>query len=117
MRGAAPVKAAIPAGAATAVSGGAATLASTSTDNAVAFDLAAPTVTINQAAGQADPTSTGPILFTVAFSENVSGFTKDDVDLSASSLAGLSATVTQNSPSNYTVSVTGMAGNGSVVAK
>src|SRR5256886_6378490 len=33
------------------------------------------TVTINQAAGQADPTSTAPITFTAVFSESVSGFT------------------------------------------
>ena len=35
-------------------------LASTSTDNVVTFDNVAPTVTINQAAGQADPTGVTP---------------------------------------------------------
>ena len=34
----------------------------------------APTVTINQAAGQADPTNASPINFTVVFSEPVTGF-------------------------------------------
>ena len=34
-----------------------------------------PTVTINQAAGQADPTNASPINFTVVFSEPVTGFT------------------------------------------
>ena len=33
-----------------------------------------PTVTINQAAGQADPTNASPINFTVVFSEAVTGF-------------------------------------------
>src|SRR5262245_30032986 len=111
------VKATTPAGAATAISNGASSQASTSTDNQVTYDLVVPTVTIDQAAGQADPAMTGPILFTAIFSENVTGFSAADVDLSASSLTGLSATVTQNSPTNYTVSVTGMAGSGTVVAK
>src|SRR2546429_4004190 len=53
--------------------------ASTSTDNTVTFDPTPPTVTINQAAGQADPTSTAPITFTAVFSESVSGFTGSDV--------------------------------------
>src|SRR5262245_20388935 len=42
-------------------------------------DVVPPTVTINQAAGQADPTSAGPIKFTVVFSEAVTGFTSADV--------------------------------------
>lgn len=117
MVGTGVVKVSIPAGAATSIANSADSLASTSTDNQVNFDLVAPTVTINQASGQADPTSTGPILFTVVFSENVTGFGAADVDLSSSSLGGLSAAVTQNTPSNYTVSVTGMSGNGTVVAK
>src|SRR5205809_353966 len=54
-------------------------IASTSTDNTVTFDPPPPTVTINQAAGQADPTSTAPITFTAVFSEPVSGFTGSDV--------------------------------------
>jgi len=115
MSGTGTVKATIPAGAATGASGQ--NLASTSTDNTVTFDGTPPTVTINQAAGQADPTQSGPIQFTVVFSENVTGFTSSDVDLSSSSLTGLNAAVTQNSPSNYTVSVTGMSGSGTVVAK
>jgi hypothetical protein len=117
MSGTGTVKVAIPAGAATAITGGASSLASTSTDNTVTFDGVSPTVTINQASGQADPTDASPVRFTVAFSENVTGFTAADVDLSGSSLSGLSAAVTQISPSTYTVSVTGMSGNGTVVAK
>jgi Calx-beta domain/FG-GAP-like repeat/FG-GAP repeat len=111
------VKAKILANAATAITGGAPNSASTSTDNSVKYDYQAPTVTINQAGGQADPATTGPILFTVVFSEPVSGFTSSDVDLLSSSFSGLSANVTQNTTSNYTVSVSGMSGGGTVVAK
>jgi hypothetical protein len=115
MSGQGAVRASIPAGAATSIAESLATLASTSTDNTVTFDAQAPTVTINQAATQADPTDTGPIQFTVLFSEAVTGFTASDVVLGGS-LTGLSASVTQNTSSNYTVSVTGMTGTGTVTA-
>ena len=58
---------------------GNASQASTSTDNTVTYDVTPPTVTINQAAGQADPTNAGPIHFTVVFSEPVTGFASADV--------------------------------------
>ena len=45
-----------------------------------AITCAAPSVTINQAVGQADPTSTGPIHFTAVFNEAVSGFATGDVE-------------------------------------
>ena len=60
---------------------GNANTASTSTDNTVTYDTTAPTVTINQAAGQADPTNASPINFTVVFSEPVTGFATGDVTL------------------------------------
>ena len=51
--------------------------ASTSLDNSITFQIAAPpstpTVTINQASGQADSTSTSPIAFDVVFSAPVTG--------------------------------------------
>ena len=68
------VIATIPAGGAADAAGNANT-ASTSTDNTVTRDATAPTVTINQAAGQNDPTNASPINFTVVFSESVTGFT------------------------------------------
>ena len=58
---------------------GNANAASTSADNTVTWDNVAPTVTINQAVGQADPTNTSPIIFTVVFSEPVTGFITGDV--------------------------------------
>ena len=50
-------------------------VASTSTDNTVTYDMTPPTVTINQAAGQADPAGGTTVNFTVVFSEPVTDFT------------------------------------------
>src|SRR5437016_2257343 len=68
------VIASVPAGVARDAAGNLNT-ASTSTDNSVTFDATPPAVTINQAAGQADPTNSSPINFTAVFSGQVSGFT------------------------------------------
>lgn len=92
-------------------------IASTSTDNAVTLDNVAPTVTINQAVGQLDPATRQPLLFSVLFSENVSGFEANDVVLTGST-ANVSAaqiTVTGNGTS-YTVSVSNVTSRGTVRA-
>lgn len=74
-----------------------------------------PTVTINQGASQADPT-TGNVVFDVVFSEAVSGFATGVVSTVGSTAGGtLTATVTGSGPS-YTVTVTGMTSSGTVVA-
>ena len=79
-------------------------------------DATAPTVTINQASGQADPTTVSPINFTVTFSEAVTGFTGSDVSFTAGTAGGtLSAAVT-GGPTVYNVAVTGMTQRGTVVA-
>jgi hypothetical protein len=76
---------------------------------------AGPTVTVEQAAGQADPTLTDPIAFSVTFSAPVTGFTAAGVSLAGSTAAGaLTASVTGSGVS-YTVLVSGMIGNGLVV--
>ena len=78
-------------------------------------DTTAPSVTINQAAGQADPTSASPINFTVTFSETVTGFTAGDISFAGSTVGGtLTATVTGTGPT-YNVAVSGMTGTGTVV--
>ncbi|TLY21751.1 MAG: hypothetical protein E6K68_05105, partial [Nitrospirae bacterium] len=78
-------------------------------------DTTPPSVTINQAAGQADPTSASPINFTAVFSEPVSGFTGSDVTISGT--AGGTKTVTvSGGPSTYTVAVSGMTTSGTVIA-
>ncbi len=108
----------VPGGAATDAAGNANT-PSTSTDNSVTVNLGpdttAPTVTINQAAGQADPTNAAPVLFTVVFSEPVTGFAADDVLLTGSASQGATATVT-GSGTTYTVSVSGLTTAGPVRA-
>jgi hypothetical protein len=92
--------------------------ASTSTDNSVTFDTSSPTVTINQAAGQADPATLEPILFTADFSEEVAGFTGADVVLTGAGAAGATVTVTQDAvdPTIWTIGVSGMTGTGPVIA-
>lgn len=89
-------------------------MASTSADATVAFDATAPSVAIEQAAGQADPANAAPILFTVVFSEPVSGF--DSADLVLSGSAGASTATVSGSGANYAVAVSGMSDNGSVSA-
>lgn len=81
-------------------------------------DTVPPTVTLEQAPGQADPTTESPITFTATFSERVSGFEASDVDLSASTAGGtLAATVSDaGDQRTYTIEVTGMTGTGDVVA-
>jgi hypothetical protein len=98
--------------------------ASTSTDNVVTFDNIFPGVTLNKKTGQADPTGTSPVLFSVVFSEpiNVSTFTAGDINLTASTTGGtLTPTITQVAPMNGTtfdvsVAITGGAATGDVIA-
>jgi uncharacterized membrane protein YgcG len=112
------VIAAIPAGAAT--DGTNLSVASTSTDDNVTYELPAvdttqPTVTINQGAAQTDPTSVSPIVFDVVFSEPVTGFDSPaDVTLSGTALP-TTAVITPVSTTEYTVSVSGMTASGLVI--
>jgi uncharacterized protein len=78
------------------------------------IDATAPSVTINQASGQADPTHSSPIIFTVVFSEPVTGFTNGDVNLSGT--AGATTAVVTGGPTTYNVAVSGMTSNGTVIA-
>ncbi|MBI2396835.1 MAG: hypothetical protein HYV17_03500 [Xanthomonadales bacterium] len=88
--------------------------ASTSTDNTVNFDNATPTVTIDQAAGQIDPTNASPINFTVVFSESVANFATGDVTLGGT--AGATTATVSGSGTTYNVAVSGMTGAGTVIA-
>ena len=80
----------------------------------VTNDVTRPTVTINQASGQADPTNTSPVNFTVVFSESVTGFSAAGVTLGGT--AGATTKVVTGSGATYNVAVSGMAGTGSVTA-
>src|SRR5439155_170433 len=89
--------------------------ASDRTGDGVAIDGTPPAVTINQDAGQADPTNSSPLNFTAVFSEPVSGFSGAGVTISGS--AGGTKTVTvSGGPSTYNVAVSGMTTDGTVLA-
>ncbi len=78
-------------------------------------DTTPPSVTIDQAAGQADPTSSSPINFTAVFSKPVSGFTAAGVTISGTAGGTKTATVS-GGPSTYNVAVSGMTSSGTVIA-
>ncbi len=79
------------------------------------IDKTPPTVTIDQEAGQADPTNASPIVFQVSFSEPVENFGETDIDLSNSTAPGALVAQVFGAYALYTVEVTGMTGNGTVV--
>lgn len=80
------------------------------------------TVTINQAAGQADPdfanSANKAIHFTAVFSEGVTGFTGADISFSGTTATGtITATVSQTGPmdgTTYNVAVKGMLPKGTI---
>ncbi len=82
---------------------------------AFTVDTIPPAVTINQAAGQSDPTSAIPVNFTVTFSEAVSGFEAAS-DVLLTGTAGATSAVITGGPVIYNVAVSGMTGNGTVIA-
>ncbi len=82
-------------------------------------DETPPSVSIEQASGQPDPTNISPINFTVQFSESVSNFITGDVALSGTAGATI-ATVTEIAPGDgttYNVAVSGMTMAGTVIAE
>ncbi len=83
--------------------------------SAIVVDNTPPTVTINQAAAQPDPTGTSPINFTVVFSEDATGFATGDVTLGGTAGGTLTGTVT-GTGTTYNVAVTGMTTPGTVTA-
>ncbi|GAA2173814.1 hypothetical protein GCM10009846_17270 [Agrococcus versicolor] len=72
---------------------------------------AGPAVTIAQAAGQLDPSTSSPVRFQVDFSEPVSGFDASDVILSGPTG---STAIVAGGPSSYVVEVSGMQSSGRV---
>jgi hypothetical protein len=109
------VIASVPAGGAQDAAGNT-NVDSTSSDNSVLYDIAAPSVTINQALSQPDPTNASPINFTVIFSEAVTDFVTGDVDLSGSTASGTLIGTISGGPTTYNVAVSGMTGDGTVIA-
>ncbi len=92
--------------------------ASTSTDNSVTLnDITSPTVTINQASAQSDPTSTLPINFTVIFSEpiNPSVFTTSDITQSGTATGITWSIVNSGNSQTFTLSATAVTGFGTLI--
>jgi hypothetical protein len=80
----------------------------------VAGTLPAPGAIVSKAVGQADPTATSPVLFTVMFSQDVTGFATGDVSFTGSTVGGTLVGTVSGGPSIYTVTVTGMTTDGVV---
>jgi len=79
------------------------------------IDKTKPTVTINQAAGQANPTNSSPINFEVVFSEPVTDFIDEDVTVSWTT-GGTKTVVVSGSDEIYiyNVAVSGMNSGGTI---
>src|SRR6185295_954452 len=90
------------------------TAGSLGANKAIEIDTAAPSVTINQAKGQADPTSSTPVNFQVVFSEAVTGFSNTGITLSGT--ANPTTAVVTGGPTSYTIAVSGMTASGTVIA-
>jgi hypothetical protein len=78
---------------------------STSADNTVTYDTVPPTVTVNQKSGQADPANALPILWTVTFSEPVTGFTAADLTRGGTTSGGTIAVT--GSGASYEIALSG----------
>ena len=92
-------------------------LASTSTDNSVTYDTTAPTVTIDQAAPQKNPTNALEIVFRRGLQRAGHRFhrqRRDHQRHGGATTAVVSAW--PGSSTEYTVTVSGMTGDGTVVA-
>ncbi|MBA4285482.1 MAG: hypothetical protein C0434_08125 [Xanthomonadaceae bacterium] len=85
------------------------------TGEAYAVDLDHPTASIEVAAGQADPVITEPVRFSVTLSEATSDFAADDIELSGTAQPTTAAV--SGSGLSYTVAVSGMSRNGTVLAR
>src|SRR5439155_3769985 len=80
----------------------------------ITIDTGGPTVTLNQAGTQADPTNGSTINFTVVFSESVSDFASGGVTLSGT--AGATTATVTGGGTTYNVAVSGMTSDGTVIA-
>ncbi len=79
------------------------------------YDVTDPTVTVEQAATQIDPTRLSPINFEITFDEPVTGFDTSDIDFTGSTAPGtLTAAIGGTGPI-YNVLVSGMTDSGLIV--
>ena len=79
------------------------------------WQLGGPTVTVNQAAGQADPTGTSPINFTVMFASATLDFRDGDVTIGGTA-GGTKTAAVSGSGTTYNVAVSGMTTAGTIIA-
>ena len=95
--------------------------ASASADNTVNYMLGPQNVSINQAAGQSDPTNVLPVNFTVVFERpiDLATFTPADITLGGTAPGTLAAVISEIAPNNgttYNIAVDGMSASGSITA-
>jgi hypothetical protein len=79
----------------------------------VTVDNRPPSVTVNQAVGQADPAGVLPILFDVIFSEPVTGFTSADITMGGT--AGDVAFAVEGAGAQYVIRVTSVGAPGTLI--
>ncbi len=82
------------------------------------YDTTGPTVTVEQAPGQADPTGLTPANFTVVFSKPVAGFGSSNVAITGTAAGTKTATITEIAPNDattYNVAISGMTSSGTVI--
>jgi hypothetical protein len=84
----------------------------TSATSTFTIDRTAPTVTVNQKAGQNDPTNALPIRYTVTFSKPVTGLTTTDLVRGGTSSGG--TVVLSGSGASYEITVSGTPTNGTL---
>ncbi len=88
------------------------------TDETYTLDNSAPSVTINQAGTQADPTNTSPVVFTAVFNQPISTatFTNTDITIGGTATTG-AVTITEIAPNDnttFSISVT-ITGDGTII--
>jgi len=90
--------------------------ASASTDNSVDYDSIGPSVAINQAGGQSDPTNATPIAFAVVFSEAINPATFSSADINQSGTAsGITWALSTSDNITWTLRATAVTTPGTLV--
>lgn len=89
--------------------------ATSASSNTVTVTNIRPSVTVDQATGQADPTNASPVTFTAVFSETVTDFASSKVSIGGTATGTKTVLVTGSGPT-YTIAVSGMTGSGTVTA-
>jgi len=81
----------------------------------IIIDTASPTVTVNQSAGQLDPSNSASILFTAVFNEEVTGFINTDVTVTGTAPGTKTVSLASSDSKTWTLTVSGMTGAGTVI--